>query len=238
MPAAWGRVMRTGVKLSFTRPRQEQGPTVQASDPRREYPRGTRAERIPRLALPTIGDHGEEGCAYGSSRSEVCKAMTWPPPRGWWATCLAVVALLAPIELTSLAFRVAFPSGPSTPGGGLLPPRCERRLGGHYETRGLAIIDKLGDRYVLTVRCEGVHQIYVRVPPAMDLEPFLGKPVRARYTYADEDNPRTRCIRAPCPPATERVLDINGLEEVSQETLETNNCPIPRSKKHGREEIP
>jgi hypothetical protein len=164
--------------------------------------------------------------------------MTWPPPRGWWATCLAVIALLAPIELTSLAFRVAFPSGPSAPGGGLLPPRCERRLGGHYETRGPATIDKLGDRYVLTLRCEGVHQIYVRVPLAMDLEPFLGKPVRARYTYADEDNPRARCIRAPCLPATERVLDINGLEEVSQETPETNNCPIPRSKKHGREEMP
>jgi len=44
---------------------------------------------------------------------------------------------------------------------------------------------------------------------------FVGKSVRARYRYVEQENPRTRCVRAPCPPVLERVLDITGLEEVS-----------------------
>ena len=99
--------------------------------------------------------------------------------------------------------------------GGVLPSRCEQRLDDLYDTRGRTTIDKLGDRYLLTVRCEGVHQIHVRVPPALNLAPFVGKSVRVRYWYVDEDNPRTSCVRTPCPPAIEHVLDITGLEEVT-----------------------
>jgi hypothetical protein len=98
--------------------------------------------------------------------------------------------------------------------GRLLPLRCERRVDGGYETRGPATIDTLGKRYVLTVRCEGVHQIYVRVSPALDLAQFVGKPVRARYRYVDETSPRTECVRPPCPPAIQRVIEITALEEV------------------------
>ena len=127
-----------------------------------------------------------------------------------------VVELLGPMDPTFPALGRAFASDQSSPPErSLLPSRCERRRDGLYETRGPATIDKLGDRYVLTVRCEGVHRIYVQVPTALNLESFVGKPVRARYRYVDEENPRTRCIRAPCPPATERLLDITELEEVT-----------------------
>jgi hypothetical protein len=97
----------------------------------------------------------------------------------------------------------------------LLSRRCEREQDGVYETRGPATIEKLGNRYVLSVRCEGIHQVYVRVSPTLDLERFVGKPVRARYRYIDEPNARTTCVRAPCPPATERVVEVIALEEVA-----------------------
>jgi len=100
---------------------------------------------------------------------------------------------------------------------GFLPSRCEGRAGDLYETRGPASLEKLGDRYVLTVRCDGVHQIYVRGAPGVQLEPFLGKPVRARYRYVEEVNPQTRCVRAPCPPGTERLLEIAAIEVVAEQ---------------------
>ena len=98
--------------------------------------------------------------------------------------------------------------------GGLLPDHCERRVDDLYEARGLTTVDNLAGRYVLTIRCRGVHQIYVRVPSAIELESFIGKSVRARYRYVDQENAASRCVRAPCPPASERVLDIVELEEV------------------------
>jgi len=104
---------------------------------------------------------------------------------------------------------------PPASAGGHSPARCERRLNGLYETLGPATIDKHQDRYVLSFRCDGIHQVYVRIPAALDLEQFVGKSVRARYRYVEQENPRTRCVRAPCPPVLERVLDITGLEEVS-----------------------
>jgi len=95
---------------------------------------------------------------------------------------------------------------------GVLPPQCERQRGEEYETSGAASLEKLGNRFVLTVRCEGVHRIYARGAPGVQLEPFLGKPVRARYRYVEEVNPQTRCARAPCPPVSERLLEIAAIE--------------------------
>lgn len=127
--------------------------------------------------------------------------------------------LLAPLALASVAFPLATTAGPPPVVGGLFPPRCERRVGDLYETQGTAVIDKVGDRYVLTLHCDGIHQIYVRLPATMNLDRFVGKVVHARYTYTDDENPRARCIRAPCPPATERVLELHGLEEASESQL-------------------
>lgn len=98
---------------------------------------------------------------------------------------------------------------------GFLPSRCEGRVGDLYETRATATFEKLGDRYVLTVRCGGMHQIYVRGAPRVKLEPFLGKSVRARYRYVEEENSRTCCVRAPCPPGTERMAEMVAVEVVT-----------------------
>jgi hypothetical protein len=87
------------------------------------------------------------------------------------------------------------------------------------------MIDKVGGRYALTVRCDGVHRIYVHVPSTVDLQKFVGKSVRARYRYVEEHNPHTRCVRAPCPPATERVLDVIELVEVPGSLPEGKRLP-------------
>jgi hypothetical protein len=84
-----------------------------------------------------------------------------------------------------------------------------------YETRDAASLDRVGDRYVLTVRCEGVHRIYVRGASGVELEPFVGKVVRTRYRYVEQSNSRTRCVSAPCPPSTERLLEIAAIEVVT-----------------------
>jgi hypothetical protein len=119
----------------------------------------------------------------------------------------AAIVVAATHHLSPLGMTPAFGEVP-------LPTACERRLDGVYETRGPASIDRLGDRYVLTVRCEGVHQIYVRNTAVVDLGPFAGKTVRVRYRYAEERNPRARCVRPPCPPVTERVVEITEIEEL------------------------
>jgi len=128
------------------------------------------------------------------------------------------VAVVGPGHVGPSATHNLSPLG-TTPAFGepqiLLPTACERRLDGVYEIHGPASIDRLGDRYVLTVRCEGVHQIYVQNTAAFDLGSFVGKTVRVRYRYADERNPRARCIRPPCPPATERVVEITEIEELT-----------------------
>src|SRR5262249_4367852 len=83
---------------------------------------------------------------------------------------------------------------------GALPRRCESGRGDEYETRGAATLAQLGDRFVLTVHCDGVHRIYARGAPGVPLDGFVGKPVRVRYHYVEEVNPRTRCVRAHVPP--------------------------------------
>ena len=132
-----------------------------------------------------------------------------------WCTASMMAALIGSVHL---ALDRAVASEPAR--GTVLPARCEQRVGGLYETRAQATIDKLGERYALTVRCNGVHQIYVRVPSPVDLEGFVGKSVRARYRYVDEPNPYTRCIKAPCPSATERLVDIRNLVELPCRTPE------------------
>lgn len=122
-----------------------------------------------------------------------------------------------------LAACIVWPGWPRWPALGarpaiaehFLPSECEGRAGDLYETLGPASFEKLGERYTLTVRCDGVHQIYARGSSRVNLEPFLRKPVRARYRYVDEENLRTRCIRAPCPPSTERMVEIVEVEVVT-----------------------
>jgi hypothetical protein len=46
---------------------------------------------------------------------------------------------------------------------GVLPPQREQQRGEEYETGGAATLEKPGDRFVLIVRRDGVHQIYAQV---------------------------------------------------------------------------
>lgn len=143
----------------------------------------------------TLAPLNERGVDEGAIR---CRAVAW---------LFALIALASGV--TSAAESAAADRG-------LFPPRCERRVGRYYETQGSATIDRVGHRYVLTLNCEGLHQVYVRGHSTINLDLFVGKPVHARYTYTDEGNLGARCIRAPCPPATERVLELHRLEEAPE----------------------
>ena len=133
-----------------------------------------------------------------------------------WRAVAVALCVLARVVTPAVVLGSPSSSGESSPpGGSLLPAACEHREGDLYETAAPAAIQKLGDRYVLTVCCGGIHQIYVRDSTALSLDSWVGKAVRLRYRYVDEPNPRTRCVRAPCPPAIERVVDITSIEEIA-----------------------
>ena len=138
-----------------------------------------------------------------------------------WYTASMVAALIGSVHPT-LGPAVAAEPAPTE--GTVLPAKCVRRVGALYETRAQATIDKPGKRYALTVRCNGVHTIYVRVPAAVDLEAFVGKSVRARYRYVNEKDPLAKCLREPCPPATLRLVEITELREMPRPAHEAKEC--------------
>ncbi len=84
---------------------------------------------------------------------------------------------------------------------------------GEFQNRGIARIDKLGNEYVLTVFCKGVHRVFIHQHKKINLEEFLGQFVQVQYTYGDVKK-QVRCIKAPCNPITERKLIIQDLEIV------------------------
>jgi len=129
---------------------------------------------------------------------------------------LTTVVLLVSMDPGQRRLGHGWQSEARADGGGWLPPRCERQHDGLYENRDPALIAKIGERYVLTFRCEGMHQIYVRRPATVNLGAFVGRAVCARYRYLDEANLHTVCVRAPCPPARERVVDIDALTEAAE----------------------
>lgn len=90
----------------------------------------------------------------------------------------------------------------------------ERIIDGLYENRGIARIEKLGSRYVLTMYCYGQHSVYIKNTKEIDLNRLLDRFVRVRYTYVEEINPDVKCPQAPCGPFFERLLVIANVVEV------------------------
>jgi hypothetical protein len=126
-----------------------------------------------------------------------------PSPRGIAASALAAAAVLVVSGCSGPA------SSGSAPGAGwILSPRCERTREELSEVLVPSVIERLGTRYVLTVPCDGTHSIYIKAAPGIDLASLLGQPVCVRYRYVEERRVPSPCVRPPCPPAVERVLDI------------------------------
>jgi hypothetical protein len=133
--------------------------------------------------------------------------------------CLGQCALAALLTIPSTAaqFRPE-PAAPVGPPATHAPAPWERAVRGGYENRGIAQIEKLGQRWVLNVHCDGTHATYLD-DARVDLARYARGYVSVRYHYADHTVSDPKCFRAPCPPVLERriVLDRIKTRSVSPE---------------------
>jgi len=90
----------------------------------------------------------------------------------------------------------------------------ERVVEGSYENRGLARIEKVGNRWALTVLCNGTHTTYID-DTKLDLASHAGSYVNARYKYAERTIDDPKCFRAPCGPVRERRIALERLTAVT-----------------------
>ncbi len=95
------------------------------------------------------------------------------------------------------------------------PQLWETRARGMYENRGVAVIEKLGTRHVLTIYCDGVHRVYLHNTQRVHVEKYQSKFVRVGYTYVDVTHAAVKCIKPPCGPFTERRILVQDIEKVS-----------------------
>ena len=89
----------------------------------------------------------------------------------------------------------------------------ERLVDGRYENKGIARIEKVGDRWALSVLCRGTHTTYLD-ESAFDLTRYQNLYVAVRYDYVDRTVPNPKCVRAPCPPMTERRILLERITPV------------------------
>jgi hypothetical protein len=91
----------------------------------------------------------------------------------------------------------------------------ERRVGNAYENRGLARIERLGDRWVLTVFCDGTHSTYLEADGAIDPSRHATRYVSVRYRYVDRPLDDPTCLRAPCSPVLERRIVLERVKALA-----------------------
>jgi hypothetical protein len=81
-----------------------------------------------------------------------------------------------------------------------------------YENKGIARIERIGERWVLSVWCRGIHTTYLD-DTAFDLMQYQDLFVAVRYGYVDRSVPNPKCLRA-CPPLTERRIVLDRITPV------------------------
>jgi len=87
------------------------------------------------------------------------------------------------------------------------PVQWERVVGGAYENRGIARIERLGERWVLSVWCQGTHSTYLE-STTEDLKQYSDRFLRVQYRYVEREMADPKCLRAPCSPLRERLISI------------------------------
>jgi hypothetical protein len=78
------------------------------------------------------------------------------------------------------------------------------------------MIEKVGNRYLLTIDCAGIHSVYATGNHDVDLDRYLGTSVRVRYGYTTVVNPNIRCVQPPCNPALETIAVITQVEPLTR----------------------
>jgi hypothetical protein len=95
-----------------------------------------------------------------------------------------------------------------------LPPAAwERIVDGAFENQGVARIERIGSQWALTVLCRGTHSTYL-ADTTFDLAGYENRFVQARYRYVDRTIPDPKCVKAPCPPVTERRIALDKVTPV------------------------
>ncbi len=104
----------------------------------------------------------------------------------------------------------------------------ELQVGEARENRGLAKVEKIGSRWMLTVLCSGTHSTYLD-DTALDLDTYSKGYVSARYRWVTR-MVKVQCVKAPCDPqpelrlALERLTVVDATETRAQEL--TKNCGV------------
>jgi hypothetical protein len=89
----------------------------------------------------------------------------------------------------------------------------ERQVGDAFENRGVAKVERLGTRWVLTVMCDGTHSTYLD-DTKLDLSSYAKSYVNARYTWVTRQVD-VQCPVAPCPRVNERRIALERLTVVT-----------------------
>jgi hypothetical protein len=152
---------------------------------------------------------------YAFKRFKVAKQRAESPPAGSRLTgarfgpvalngllCGALSALIVHQPIwTARAQSSQVTTGTNT------PAEWERLAEGAFENKGVARIERLGDRWVLSVVCRGTHTTYLD-ETSIDLTQYADRYVSARYHYVERTVPDPKCFRAPCGPIRERRLSL------------------------------
>ena len=91
--------------------------------------------------------------------------------------------------------------------------KWERAAGGAFENRGVAKVEPLGPRWMLTVMCGGTHSTYLD-DTTIDLARYAKGYVSARYTWVTR-KVSVQCPVAPCGQVNERRIALERLTVVS-----------------------
>ena len=106
------------------------------------------------------------------------------------------------------------------------PAEWERLTRGSYENRGVARIERLGERWILSVWCRGTHSTYLD-GTTVDLNQYSDLFVTVQYSYVDREMTDPKCVRAPCPPLRERRISIERVTPLQ--------ITIEEARERGRE---
>jgi hypothetical protein len=102
------------------------------------------------------------------------------------------------------------PTPPQTPAP--VTAGWERQVGSAFENRGVAKVERLGPRWMLTVLCNGTHSTYLD-DPKIDVNRYAKGYVNARYNWVTRQV-AVQCPVAPCPPVSERRIALEQLTAV------------------------
>jgi hypothetical protein len=136
--------------------------------------------------------------------------MEWRRVRNTWRVWVLAMAAAA-CSSSPAATDSKTPPTPQAPPAPVLS--WERQAGSAFENRGVAKVERLGTRWMLTVMCDGTHSTYLD-DTKIDLNNYAKGFVNARYTWVTRQVD-VKCPMAPCPRVSERRIALEQLTPVT-----------------------